>query len=132
MAIRIGKNDTSAAVNVFMSVLEHPHKATIEALRELILSTDPTIAEGIKWKLPSFRTSEYFATLHLRAKEGMGLVLHLGAKVRDVPSFAIDDPQSILTWLARDRAIVNFSSVDDLRNRAEPLRALLRQWIRFV
>lgn len=132
MTMKIGKDDTSAAVDAFMSVLEHPHKAMIETLRELLLAMDPTIGEGIKWKVPSFRAGEYFATLRLRAKEGVGLVLHLGAKVREVPSFAIDDPQSMLTWLASDRAIVNFSSIDDLHNRAEPLRSVLRQWIRFV
>ena len=74
--------DTSAAVDAFMATLEHPCTALIEALRRIILRADPSIAEGIKWKSPSFRTGEYFATVNLRAKAGIGLILHFGAKVQ--------------------------------------------------
>ncbi|MDH5829038.1 hypothetical protein QFW80_00675 [Luteimonas sp. M1R5S18] len=60
--------DTRAAVDALMATLTHPHKASIEALRAAILAVDPSIAEGVKWNAPSFRTHEYFATFHLRAR----------------------------------------------------------------
>ncbi len=36
---------------------------------------------------------------------GMGLILHLGAKVRDIPAdgLKIADPAKLLKWLGRDR-----------------------------
>ena len=126
--------DTTAAVDALMAALDHPHEAGIAALREAILAVDPAIAEGVKWNAPSFRTHEYFATVHLRAKAGIGLILHLGAKARDLPAcgLAIDDPDGLLRWLAKDRAQVAFADAADVRRRAPALQALLRAWIGYV
>jgi hypothetical protein len=119
-----------AEVDSFMAQLEHPHKPAIEAIRQVVRGADPAIVEGIKWNAPSFRTSEYFATTHLRAKQGVGLILHLGAKVRDLPDVRIDDADGLLHWLAKDRAMVTFANADDVRNRKAALEHIVRQWIR--
>jgi hypothetical protein len=126
--------DTTQAVDAFMATLEHPFKAEIEALRGLILSVDPAVAEGVKWNAPSFRTTQYFATVNLRAKGGVGLVLHLGAKVRETAQTGIDvpDPSGLLTWLANDRATVVFKDAPDVAARGPALVSLLRVWIRYV
>ena len=126
--------DSSAAVDAFMVSLEHPFKAEVQALRLAILGLDPSVQEGIKWSAPSYRTTEYFATTHLRSKVGLGLVLHLGAKVRALPEggVGIDDPEGILKWLAPDRATVDFSSAADLQAKLPALLAVLRQWLRYV
>ncbi len=124
--------DSSAAVDAFMASLVHPHKVAVEALREIICRVDPSITEGVKWNAPSFRTTGYFATTNLRAKNGIGLILHLGAKVRDHASVAISDPQNLLTWLAKDRAMVSFAGVEDVRAGKAALQTVVRQWIRFV
>jgi hypothetical protein len=124
--------DSSAAVDAFMAVLEHPHKAAIGAIRQAIVGADRSILEGIKWKSPSFRTTEYFATTHLRAKVGVGLILHLGAKVRAVPSVSIEDPEGLLQRLANDRAMVSFAGIDDVRAKQSALQRIVRQWIEHV
>ena len=124
--------DSSAAVDAFMAVLEHPHKAAVGAIRQAIVGADRSILEGIKWKAPSFRTSEYFATTHLRAKVGVGVVFHLGAKVRAIQSVSIDDPAGLLEWLAKDRAMVSFAGVDDVRAKQSALQRVVRQWITHV
>ncbi len=121
--------DTPAAVDQFMANLEHPHKAAIELLRQIICGADPSIAEGVKWNAPSFRTTEYFATTHLREKDGIGIILHLGAKVRERPSFQIDDPQGLIKWLARDRALINFAGVEDVKAHEAAIQGVVRQWI---
>ena len=66
-------------MDAFLASLDHPFLREILALREIILGADPSIVEGIKWNAPSFRTSEYFATFHLRARDGVQLILHRGA-----------------------------------------------------
>ncbi|MGM9482305.1 DUF1801 domain-containing protein [Roseateles sp. NT4] len=126
--------DTSQAVDQFMAALDHPFKADIETLRAAILAVDHSIAEGIKWNAPSWRTTEYFATTHLRAKAGFGLILHLGAKARELPEggLAIADPGGLLKWLGRDRAQVEFASTADFDARLAELQAVLKQWIRSV
>lgn len=126
--------DSSQAVDQFMHGLQHPFKAEVQALREIVLATDPSIQDGVKWNAPSYRTSEYFATTNLRAKAGVGLILHLGAKVRDLPAggITLDDPAQLLKWLAKDRAMVEFADVGELERKRPALQALLAQWIRHV
>jgi len=121
--------DTSAAVDEFMTRLDHPHKAAIQELRRIICAADPSIAEGVKWNAPSFRTTEYFATTHLRATEGIGIILHLGAKVREAPAFQVEDPRGLLKWLAKDRALVNFAGVEDVKAHEAAIQSIVRQWI---
>lgn len=127
-------SDTTQAVDDFMAGLEHPLKPEIETLRRLIFGIDPSVAEGIKWNAPSFRTTEYFATTNLRAKVGVGLILHLGAKVRELPegAVAINDRGKLLKWLGKDRAMVEFASADELEEKRAALVAVLRQWIKYV
>ncbi|HVJ26050.1 MAG TPA: DUF1801 domain-containing protein [Vicinamibacterales bacterium] len=124
--------DTSIAVDDFMATLEHPQKAAVAALRDIVRAADPSIGEGIKWNAPSFRTHEYFATTHLRAKIGIGLILHLGAKVREDAAVQIEDPGGLLAWLGPDRAVVHFADVDEVQARAPALQDVVRQWIAFV
>jgi hypothetical protein len=123
--------DSSQAVDAFMATLAHPHADAIQALRQAILAVDPAIAEGIKWNAPSYRVREYFATTHLRAKAGVGIILHLGAKARPggPQPLAIDDPHGLLAWLAPDRAMVVFANLDDVNARTPAFQALIRQWL---
>ena len=52
-ASRKSSTDTTAAVDKFMSSLEHPHRAAIQRLRLVVCNADPAIAEGVKWNAPS-------------------------------------------------------------------------------
>ncbi len=126
--------DSTQAVDVFMATLEHPMKREVEAIRRLVLGVDATTAEGVKWNAPSYRTTEYFATTNLRDRGGIGVILHLGAKVRPLPSggMPIDDPGGLLKWLAKDRASVTFRDGEELRQRQTAFEAILRQWIAYV
>lgn len=123
--------DSTTAVDHYMAALDHPHKAEIQALRELVLAIDPAVAEGIKWNTPSYRTSEYFATTNLRLKSGVGMILHLGAKVRDT-KVTIGDPAGLLTWHGDNRASFSVPDMAALRERAPALHAILAQWLRYV
>ena len=126
--------DSSEAVDAFMAALEHPFKAELGLLREILLGADPTVAEGIKWNAPSFRTSGYFATTHLRGKGTIGLILHLGAKARELPAggLAVADPAGLLKWLGKDRAMIEFRQRAEIDSARGALAALIRQWIRHV
>ncbi|MGN7833118.1 DUF1801 domain-containing protein [Pseudoxanthomonas sp. 22568] len=125
--------DTTDAVDAYMAALDHPCKAEVEALRRIITGVDARIAEGVKWNAPSWRLDEYFATTHLRAKQGIGVILHLGAKTRAPERKpAIDDPDGLLEWLGPDRARAAFADMADLRRRQAAFEAVLRQWIRLL
>ena len=123
-----------ASVEAFLAVLEHPFKPEILAIRQIILGADPSITESIKWNAPSFQTSEHFATMQLRAKGGVQIILHLGAKPREstLASSALADPDALLTWLATDRASATFRDLDDIDTRGPAFAHIIRQWITYV
>lgn len=99
-------------------------------MRKAIRGADKAISEGVKWNAPSFRTTEWFATVNLRSKGQLQVILHLGAKVRAGQKRpAIEDPHGLLKWLGDDRAMAT------LCNKAadrKALAAIVRQWIKFV
>ena len=131
---RLAAADTAEAVDAFMASLKHPFKAEIESIRGTILGAAPGIHEGIKWNSPSFRTTEYFATVNLREKAGIGLILHLGAKVKKLPAggVAIADPGKLLKWLGKDRAMVVFKDKNDLKAKKAGFAKIIRQWVAYV
>src|SRR5262245_25026863 len=126
--------DSTDPVDEFMRALEHPFKKLVEAMRRSILSADRSIDERIKWNSPRFRTSEHFATMNLREKKGIGIILHRGAKKRNLPQegIIIDDPSKLLKWLGKDRAIIVFESLADLNSRKAAFVRVIKQWIRYV
>ena len=123
----------ATTVDDFVAGLDHPLKDTIVALRSLVLGVDPAIGEEIKWNAPSFRTSEHFATMHLRAPDVVQLILHLGARRgRTIPAGAIADPHRLLVWLGPDRASLSVRGAEELAARRDAMAAILRQWIAHV
>lgn len=117
----------AAAVEAFMTALDHHHKDGVALLREIVKAADPEISERIKWNAPSFYRHDDFATMHLRPP-GVGLVLHTGVKAKGLAP-AIDDPESLLKWPAKDRAIAVFRDSGEIEARRGALTAILRQWI---
>lgn len=123
------KRKPASDVDAFLATLQHPLMPEIIALRKIILGVDPRIGEEIKWNAPSFRTTEHFATMHLRAKDQLQLILHFGAKKREVAAAGIPDPDALLDWLGPDRASVKFTGMDDLRAKHQALGQVIRHWI---
>lgn len=121
-------------VDAFLAALDHPRVAEMKAVRRILLDADPRIAEGIKWNAPSFRTADWFATTHLRAKDGVQIILHFGAKKRDgfAPRAAVADPDGLLRWLADDRASVTFRGLADVEAKRDAFASLVRAWIEHV
>lgn len=126
----VGKQ-TDPAVEAFLKELDHPLKREIAAVRKIILGLDRSIREGIKWNAPSFRTTDYFATINLRSRDSVQLVFHTGAKVKASAKtgLKIADPGGLLKWLAKDRALVTLGSGKELRARRTAFEALVRDWI---
>ena len=126
--------DTSKAVDEFMVILDHAFKAEIQEIRLAILSADCAISEGIKWNSPSYRTTEYFATTNLREKAGIGVILHLGAKVRETnpDGLPINDPDRLLKWLEKDRASVVFKDLKEFHAKKGAFVSIIQQWIAYV
>ncbi len=133
-AVPRGGPGGAAEVDAFLKTMTDPRKPILQALRRLILGADARIVEGIKWNAPSFHHVDWFATTNLRGKVGVMLVLHTGAKVKAsaTKGVAIEDPNGLLTWLARDRAVITFPDQAALTARAAALRKIIRQWVELM
>jgi len=124
---------TEPSADAFMTELDHPLKADIEAVRAIILSVSPEIADGVKWNSLSFRTTEWFATVNLRSTDKVQLVLHLGAKVgKDVAVDAIADPRGLLEWRGKDRALLTIAPGKAIKSGKGAISAIISSWISFV
>src|SRR5687767_7057857 len=101
-------NPRSDEADAMLTTLQHEHKDAIVRLSDLLRSADPRIVASVKWNAPSFALEDHFATFQLRAKRGVMLVMHFGAKKRaSLPERGrIADPTGLLNWLADDRAVI--------------------------
>lgn len=111
--------------------LDHPLKPALLDLRKLILASGLQVREGVKWNSPSFRTSEYFATINLHDKHSLRLILHAGAKSKADAAFKsrVPDPAGLLRWLGKDRVLLSFRDAAEVKARKSALQSILRAWI---
>lgn len=130
--VKLSSDKADGEVDAFLAALDHPLKADIAAVRKIVLGADKTIAEGVKWNSVSFRKSDWFATVNLRSKDVIQLVLHTGAKVKDNPEFRIPDPSGLLLWLAKDRALATLGAGKTLKANRQAFEAILKAWVRYV
>lgn len=124
--------ESDAAVAAYLRSLKHPLKKEIEAVRLIILGAGPAIGEGIKWRVPSFHTEkDWFATFNVRARDSVQLIFHLGAKTRpDLRPFQLADPNGLMKWLGKDRAMVTLGSGRDIPANRKALEAIVRAWVK--
>lgn len=117
--------------------LDHPLKSVVEALRKIILAVDSEIGEQVKWNSPSFYYTgemksfdpkEYkrdIVVFNLHKKDKVLLVFPTGAK--------INDKTGLLDGKFPDgRKIAVFSSLDEVKDRADDLKTVVREWIQLV
>lgn len=118
-------------VDEFLRTCDHPLLGNIEDVRRIVLGASPEIGEGVKWNAPSFRTTEWFATFNLRARDRVQLIFHMGAKVRDGTTKGswLADPAGLCEWLSPDRCLVTLGSGKQIRANRAAFEAIVRAWI---
>ena len=125
------------SIEAYMSALDHPLKAVVELLRTIILGVDDTIAEQVKWNSPAFYYTgemaefdpkEYkrdIVVLNLHKKDSVLMVFPTGAR--------INDSSGLLGGKFLDsRKVIKFSSVEEVNERAEDLRNVVKGWLETV
>lgn len=128
------KLSTAEQVTQFIQESKHPLANVMQAVRELILSTDTEIAEHIKWNSPAFYyngemanfdAKEYKRDLvvyNIRKEDSILLIFPTGA--------VIDDTTGILEGNYADgRRMVTLKSMEDLNTKKEALQAVIKEWM---
>ncbi len=131
------KISDSEAVDALFQKMNHPLKAVVQTLRELVLATDKEIGEHIKWNSPAFYYTgemkpfdpkEYkrdIVVFNLHKKEFVLLVFPTGAK--------IEDASGLLEGSFPDsRKVIKFSSQDEVKAAADSLQTILKTWLSLV
>ena len=109
----------------------HPMKESIELIRKIILSADKAITEHIKWNAPSFCCSgEDRVTFNLNKNDCILLIFHRGAKAKDNKNFVFEEGKNFLEWLAPDRAVVKFYTLEEVKAKKSILKKVVSEWIK--
>ena len=119
-------------VDAYLAGLSHPHLDAIRHLRAAIRGADDRIVEQIKWNAPSFGLgggADDLVTMRLAPGDAFQLVLHRGV-AKQPGAVTIADPDGLLQWRSRDRAIVDVGARE---SELEPaIVTLVRAWIAAV
>ena len=130
--LRRKNNPNKVSLDDYIKNLEHPLKPELLALRKVILESEKTLTEQIKWNAPSFcHNGDDRITFNLAKKDSILLIFHRGARAKKMtfskpilPNYA-----ELLEWPANDRAVMKFKNADDVINLKAKLKSLVKDCI---
>ncbi|MBZ0288337.1 MAG: DUF1801 domain-containing protein, partial [Anaerolineae bacterium] len=108
-------------VDDFMAKLDHPLKAEMQRVREIILEADARMTEVVKWGGPTFMYKGNLATLTPRSKRFVNLFFQTGA--------TIPDGHGILEGDANEVRVAHFHNMQDIDEKEAALKAVVQEWI---
>lgn len=108
-------------VDEFMSKLEHPLKAELEAVRAIISGANPKIEEDVKWGGPSFFYKEDLATFNPRIKNYVALIFHKGELLNIKSDF--------LEAASKGKVYAKFYSMDQVTANKELIEKMVNAWV---
>jgi hypothetical protein len=125
-----------ASVTSYIRKLDPAFAKLIQSVRKLILDTDPSIGEQIKWNSPSFfytgemkpfDPKEYkrdIIVINIRKGHAL-LVFPTGASVKDKTGLLEGDYKD-------GRRMVTFRDQADVRSKGKALQQVIRDWLKQV
>ncbi len=124
-AISKDVNQTEA-VDAYMESLEHPQKAEIEALRQIILKANNKIMERVKWNAPSFFYKEDMAAFNPRAKGFVQIIFVF------YNGDMIHESNGLLEGGWKDRRMARFFDMKDIKAKKKTLEKVVQDWVRLM
>jgi hypothetical protein len=115
--------DEGAVVDAYLRDVDHPFKAEMQAVRQIILGASAKISERIKWNAPSFHYKEDLGAFNPQVTEYAHLIL-LFPGGKGIPT---DD-----RWLEgkhKDRREAKFHGLDDVARKKPALEKLVKRWV---
>jgi hypothetical protein len=121
---KLVKLSDAAQVEAYMEQLEHPLKAEIEAVRNIIKNADSEIKERIKWNAPSYYTSADLLTFNHRLQTKVHLIFHHIAIVQI--------KSALLEGDYKDRRMMYFTDMADVEAKKGDLEEILKTYTKLV
>ena len=124
------------SVTAYIQALDQPLAEMVEAIRQVILSTDKTISEQIKWNSPSyfyngemksFDPKEYKRDLIVvNSHRGyILLVFPTGEKVKAVSKYLEGN-------YTDGRRLMKIMDLEDLKLKEKDLKKVIKEWLKLV
>lgn len=111
-------------VDAFLSKLEHPLKAEMEAVRAIIVNADPKIEEDVKWGGPSFFYKEDLATFNPRIKNYVALIFHKGELLHIKSDF--------LEEATKGKVYAKFYAMEQVTANKELIEKMVHAWVELM
>ena len=128
------KPSEPAKVDAYIQGLTHPLATVVEALRKIILNTDPELGEEIKWNAPAFFYSgdmkpfnpkeykRHLVVFNLYRKDCIRLVFPSGARVHDKSGLLEGD-------YVDGRRLALFHNMEEVMCKQATLQSVIRKWL---
>lgn len=119
-------------VTTFLASLELTRREEIEMMRRIILTSNESLEENIKWNAPNYAISQAdLITMRIMPNKHFQLILHRGAKLQSQPKERlINDETGLLDWKANDRAVITFKNMAHLLQQKENVVQIIKEWIK--
>jgi hypothetical protein len=131
------KSSEPEMADAYMKRLTHPLKDVVEAVRRIILQTDPEIGEEIKWNAPTFfytgsmkpsdpkQYKRYLVVFNLFKKDCLRLVFWGGAKVNDKSGFLEGN-------YADGRRLASFQNLGEVKAKKRLLESTVKAQLKYL
>lgn len=120
-------------VEEFLNGLSEDKRLQVDALRGLILTTEPQLKEHIKWNAPSYvLDGEDRITFNvINKQEVVKLVLHMGATRKEDRKGEpiMQDDSGLIEWSSDIRGMITFKSIDDVNSNMKALKKVVKNWL---
>ena len=116
--------NNSKKVEEFLSKLEHPLKAEMEAVRSIIINANSKIEEDIKWGGPSFHYKEDLATFNPRIKNYVALIFHKGQLLNIKSDF--------LEEATKGKVYAKFYSMEQVIENKALIEKMINTWVELM
>ncbi|MFA6059963.1 MAG: DUF1801 domain-containing protein [Taibaiella sp.] len=124
------------SITAYIQKLEPGFASIIEAVRQVILNTDATIGEQIKWNSPSFFYTGQMKPFDPKTYKRDIVVMNLrkGEILLVFPTGAtITDTTGLLEGNYTDgRRMAKFITMDDVQQKGKDLQTVIRAWLELV
>lgn len=108
-------------VDHYLADKQHPLTKEIQAVRKIILETDPKMEECIKWSSPTFTYKGNMASFFMNAKKMVSLMFHKGA--------ILPNSSGLLEGNGKEARTARFANLEDITTKKKALESVVREWI---
>ena len=119
------KVSSTEQVNQSMEKLDHPFKAEVQMIREIIKNVNNDITKQIKWKAPTFSyEGEYLVTFNLWEKQKIHLVFH--------NPFISKVKSKLLEGDYDHRRMTYFADKNDITAKQAEIEKIIKQLVKLI